>query len=177
VLATGYAIAGRAALRSLSQRLSSAHDSFLPLPASVYHHPLLYAMALLAAFAIVGGLLAWRIQPGPADLPELRPMLICAVAVVVGGIVQYPWYDAMFFPLLALLPPSRLDVWLVGRNALISALVLPGVGISTLQYREARVVVPVFTACFLIAAAWGRLRSASAETQWQAKADDRLTTG
>jgi hypothetical protein len=161
VLAGGYAVAGRAALRSLSQRLSSAHDSFLPLPASVYHHPALYAVVLLAASVIVGGVLAWRMPPGPADAPELRPMLICGLAVVMGGIVQYPWYDAMFFPLLALMPASRLDVWLVGRTALISMLVLPGVGISTFQYREARVAVPVFIGCFLIFAALGRLRAAS----------------
>jgi hypothetical protein len=159
VLAAGYAIAGKAAVRSLTQRLSSAHDSFLPLPASVYHHPTLYAAVLLAAFLIVGGVLAWRMPAGPADLPELRPMLICALAVVIGGIVQYPWYDAMFFPLLALLPASRLDAWLVGRIALISILVLPGVGIATYQYREARVAVPVFTACFLIVAALGKLRA------------------
>ena len=173
VLAGGYAVAGRAALHSLSQRLSSAHDSFLPLPASVYHHPALYAVVLLAAFLIVGGVLTWRMPPGPADAPELRPMLICALAVVIGGIVQYPWYDAMFFPLLALLPASRLDAWLVGRTALISMLVLPGVGISTFQYREARVAVPVFTACFLIFAALGGLRTARAaraaspRPQWQ----------
>ena len=88
-------------------------------------------------------------------------MLICALAVVIGGIVQYPWYDAMFFPLLALLPASRLDAWLVGRIALISILVLPGVGIATYQYREARVAVPVFTACFLVAAALGKLQRAT----------------
>jgi hypothetical protein len=161
VLAGGYAVAGRAAIRSLTQRLSSAHDSFLPLPGSVYHHPTVYAAAALAAFLIVGGVLAWRMPAGPADLPELRPMLICALAVVIGGIVQYPWYDAMFFPLLALLPASRLDGWLVGRITLISILVLPGVGIATYQYREARVAVPVFTACFLIAAALGKLRRAT----------------
>jgi len=171
VLAGGYAIAGKAAVRSLTQRLSSAHDSFLPLPASVYHHPTLYAAVLLAAFLIVGGVLAWRLPAGPADLPDLRPMLICALAVVIGGIVQYPWYDAMFFPLLALLPASRLDAWLVGRIALISILVLPGVGIATYQYREARVAVPVFTACFLIVAALGKLQAARGRADWAPPAE------
>ncbi len=159
VLTGGYAVAGKAALRSLSQRLSSANDSFLPLPGVVYHHPALYAAVMLAAFLIVGGVLAWRMPTEHADLPEIRPMLICALAVVLGGIVQYPWYDAMFFPLLALLPASRLDAWLVGRTVLISGLVLPGVGISTHQYREARVAVPVFMACFLVSAALGKLQA------------------
>jgi hypothetical protein len=162
VLAGGYAVAGKAAVRSLSQRLSSAGDSFLPIPGSVSHHPALYAAVMLAAVLIVGGVLAWRMPSGPADLPELRPMLICALAVVLGGIVQYPWYDAMFFPLLALLPASRLDTWLVGRITLISGLILPGVGITVHQYRDARVAVPVFTACFLAAAALGKHRASRA---------------
>jgi hypothetical protein len=87
-------------------------------------------------------------------------MLICALAVILAGIVQYPWYDAMFFPLLALMPASRLDTWLVGRTALISGLVLPGVGISAHQYGAARIAVPIFMACFLVAAALGQLRAA-----------------
>ena len=162
VLAGGYAVAGKAAARSLTRRLSSAGDAFLPIPGSVSHHPALYAAVMLAGVLIVGGVLAWRMPAGPADLPELRPMLICALAVVLGGIVQYPWYDAMFFPLLALLPASRLDSWLVGRITLISGLILPGVGISVYQYRDARVAVPVFTACFLAAAALGKLQASRA---------------
>jgi hypothetical protein len=157
VLAVGYAVAGKAAVRSLTQRLSSANDSFLPLPGFVYHHSALYAGVTLVAFGIVGGILAWRMPPAHADLPEIRPMLVCALAVVLGDIVQYPWYDAMFFPLLALLPASRLDTWLVARIVLISGLLLPGVGIAGYQYREVRVAVPVFLACFLIAAALGKL--------------------
>jgi hypothetical protein len=159
VLAAGYAVAGLAAWKSLSQRLSSANDSFLPLPGSVYLHPALYAGVTLAAFAIVGSILAWRMPAGHADLPEIRPMLVCALALVLGDIVQYPWYDAMFFPLLALLPASRLDGWLVARTVAISGLLLPGIGITTVQYREVRVAVPVFMACFLATAALGKLRA------------------
>lgn len=160
VLVVGYSVAGLAAWKSLSQRLSSANDSFLPLPGAVYTHPPLYAAVTLAAVAIVGSVVAWRIPSGHADLPEVRPMLVCALALVIGGIVQYPWYDAMFFPLLALLPASRLDDWLVGRTVLISCLLLPGIGISTAQYREVRLAVPAFTVCFLVAAAHGKLLAA-----------------
>jgi hypothetical protein len=151
VLAAGYAIVGKAALTSLSQRMSSANDSFLPLPGSVFGHEAGYAVVSLAAFGIVGGILAWRMPPGHADLPGVRLMTVCALAVVLGGIVQYPWYDAMFFPLLALAPASRLDTWLVGRTMLISGLLLPGVGIKAYQYREVRVAVPAFMLCFLAA--------------------------
>lgn len=158
VLAAGYIVAGGAALKSLEQRLSSANDSFIPLPASFYNHAALYAGVTLAALLIVGGILSWQMPEGYADLPEVRPMTVCALAVVLGGIVQYPWYDAMFFPLLALLPASRLDAWLVGRIVLISGLLLPGIGITTFQYREVRVAVPVFLVCFLASAALGKLQ-------------------
>ena len=90
-------------------------------------------------------------------------MLVCALALVLGDIVQYPWYDAMFFPLLALLPASRLDGWPVARITVISGLLLPGIGITTAQYREVRVVVPVFTVCFLTVAALGKLRARGTE--------------
>jgi hypothetical protein len=158
VLAVGYFVAGGAALKSLEQRLSSANDSFIPLPASFYDHDALYAAVTLAGLLVVGSILAWRMPQGYADLPEIRPMTVCALAVVLGGVVQYPWYDAMFFPLLALLPASRLDSWLVGRIVLISGLLLPGIGITTLQYREVRVAVPVFLVCFLASTALGKLR-------------------
>ncbi len=160
MLAAGYAIAGQAALTSLTRRMSSANDSFLPLPAFVYHHAVLYAGVTLAAFLVVGGILAGRMPPGYASLPEIWPMLVCALAVVLGDVVQYPWYDAMFFPLLALLPAARLDIWLLARNAALSGLLLPGVGITAHQYREVRIAVPVFMACFLIATALGKLQFA-----------------
>jgi len=163
VLAVGYTIAGTAAVRSLSQRLSSANDSFLPLPAFVYDHSALYTVALLAAFAVIAGLLAWRMPPGYADAGWIRPMAICALAVVLGDIVQYPWYDAMFFPLLALLPASRMDAWLVARLMLISGFILPGIGVRAYQYREVRVVVPVFLVVFLVALALGKLRGGAPE--------------
>jgi hypothetical protein len=176
VLAVGYAVAGLAAVKSLSQRLSSANDSFLPLPGPVYLHPGLYIGVTVAAFGIVGGVLAWRMPPGHADLPEIRPMMVCALAVVLGDIVQYPWYDAMVFPLLALLPASRLDTWLVVRTAAISGLLLPGIGITTFQYREVRVAVPAFMACFLAAAARGKLWPGQ-DTVMVPRTDSRVRSG
>ena len=165
VLAAGYLIVGRAAFTSLSQRLSSANDSFLPMPGSVYDHAALYTAISLATLLLVGGLLAWRMPPGDGDLPEIKPILVCALAVVLGGMVQYPWYDAMFFPLLALLPASRLDAWLTTRIVLISCVVLPGIGIKTDQYRDARVLVPAFMVAFLLALAAGKVFARSGQLQ------------
>jgi hypothetical protein len=165
VLAAGYLIVGRAALASLSQRLSSANDSFLPMPGAVYDHAAAYTAVSLAALLLVGGLLAWRMPPGDGDLPEIKPIMVCALAVVLGGMVQYPWYDGMFFPFLALLPASRLDAWLTARIVLISCVVLPGIGIKVDQYRQARIVVPAFMIAFLLALAAGRVFTASGQPQ------------
>jgi hypothetical protein len=160
VLAVGYLIVGGRALSSLTQRLSTSGDSFLPMPGPVYDHAVLYSVVTLAALLLVGGLLAWRMPAGFDDLPEIRPVLLCALAVVLGAIVQYPWYDAMFFPLLALFPASSLDAWLVARITLISCVVLPAVPIHPDQYRVARVLVPAFMIAFLVALATGKLRAA-----------------
>lgn len=160
VLAVGYLVVGGHALTSLSQRLSSKGDAFLPMPATVFDHAGLYSTVTLAAVLGVGVLLAWRMPAGFDELPEIRPVLVCALAVVLGGIVQYPWYDAMFFPLLALLPASSLDAWLVARITLISCVILPAVPIHVDQYRVARVVVPAFMIAFLVALAAGKLRPA-----------------
>jgi hypothetical protein len=159
VLAVGYLIVGGHALSSLTQRLSSAGDSFLPMPGPVYNHAALYSVVTLAAVLLVGALLAWRMPAGFDELPEVRPVLVCALAVVLGGIVQYPWYDAMFFPLLALFPASSLDAWLVGRITLISCVILPAVPIHVDQYRVARVLVPAFMIAFLVALGTGKLRA------------------
>jgi len=164
VLAAGYLIVGKDALNSLTQRLSSSNDSFLPIPGPVFHNAALYAGISAAALLLVGGLLAWRMPPD-GDLPEVRPIMICALAVVMGGIVQYPWYDAMIFPFLALLPATRLDAWLTGRIVLISCVVLPGIAIKVYQYREARIVVTVFMIAFLVALAAGKVFTASKETK------------
>ena len=41
----------------------------------------------------------------------------------------------------------------------MSGLLLPGVGITAHQYREVRIAVPVFMACFLVATALGKLHA------------------
>jgi hypothetical protein len=160
VLAVGYLVVGGHALSSLTQRLSSKGDAFLPLPPAVFNHAAFYSTVTLAAVLLVGVLLAWRLPAGFGELPEVRPVLVCALAVVLGGIVQYPWYDAMFFPLLALFPASSLDTWLVGRITLISCVILPAVPIRGDQYRAVRILVPAFMIAFLVALAAGKLRAA-----------------
>ena len=53
-------------------------------------------------------------------------MLALAVASLVVLPVQTPWYDALIFVLLALMPASGLDCLLVVRCLLLTELVLPG---------------------------------------------------
>ena len=110
MLAAGYAVAGLAAWKSLSQRLSSAHDSFLPLPGAVYLHPAAYAGVTLAL--VLG------------DIVQSRGTTRCS-----SRSWRCCWPHAS----------------LVARITVISGLLLPGIGITTAQYREIRVIVPVFT--------------------------------
>jgi hypothetical protein len=72
-------------------------------------------------------LLLWRLPAGPRDLPALRPALALTLAWLVCSPQQRPWFDAMIFPLLALMPASGVDWVALGRAAAAAAAELPGV--------------------------------------------------
>jgi hypothetical protein len=67
----------------------------------------------------------------------------------------------LFLPLLALVRPSRLDELLIARGALLTATVLPGIGISTGQYETARAIVLLVTLALVAYCLW-RPRSGDA---------------
>jgi hypothetical protein len=73
-------------------------------------------------------LLIRGLPPEPADSPVagVRLVLALAVASLVVLPVQTPWYDALIFVLLALMPASGLDYLLAARCLLLTELVLPG---------------------------------------------------
>ncbi|MFC3981674.1 polyprenol phosphomannose-dependent alpha 1,6 mannosyltransferase MptB [Streptosporangium jomthongense] len=77
--------------------------------------------ALLAAL-----LLCWRLPQGPPGLPAVRPALAWCLGWLLTSPVQHPWYDAMLFPLLALMPASRLDGPLLVRGVVTGLVYLPG---------------------------------------------------
>jgi hypothetical protein len=65
--------------------------------------------------------------PGAASYPFARPALALMLAWLVTTPQQRPWYDAAIFPLLALMPATRLD-WIAVIRAVPAALAeLPGV--------------------------------------------------
>jgi hypothetical protein len=157
VLATGYAVAGPAALSSLSHRLADRGDAFLPLPASVFENTATYTAVTGVLILLLVALLAWRLPAAHPEQAAVRAVLAVAIAVVLVAPVQYPWYDVMVFPLIALMPPSGFDAAIVARSALIGCLIMPGIAIPVSQFEAERILVPVFLAVFVVATAFGRL--------------------
>ncbi|MEV7966354.1 polyprenol phosphomannose-dependent alpha 1,6 mannosyltransferase MptB [Sphaerisporangium sp. NPDC088356] len=82
-------------------------------------------LTLGAAF-LIGVLLCWRLPPAPPDLPSVRPALAWCLCWLLTSPVQHPWYDALLFPLLALMPACRLDGLLVARGVVTGLIYLPG---------------------------------------------------
>jgi hypothetical protein len=114
VLVPGYLIAGRPALTDLVWRGGNlvTFDSFWRL----FYAPFGYASepAGLVQITVVGclavaALLAWRLPPGPRELPAVRLSLALTLAWLLVWPLQRPWYDAIAFCLLAVFPATRLD--------------------------------------------------------------------
>lgn len=80
----------------------------------------------LGAALLIGLLLCWRLPSGPPDLPSVRPALAWCLCWLLTSPVQHPWYDALLFPLLALMPACRLDGLLIARGVVTSLIYLPG---------------------------------------------------
>jgi alpha-1,6-mannosyltransferase len=74
----------------------------------------------LIACAILAVILLWCMPAGPLGLPAIRIALALALALVVLSPQQTAWYDAMIFPLLAIMPATRLD-WIVVARAIALA--------------------------------------------------------
>ncbi|MBB4937568.1 hypothetical protein FHR32_001873 [Streptosporangium album] len=83
---------------------------------------------------LIGLLLCWRLPPVPPGLDAVRPALAWCLCWLLTSPVQHPWYDALLFPLLALMPAGRLDGLLIARGAVTSLIYLPGaIGFLMLQ--------------------------------------------
>jgi hypothetical protein len=134
VLVPSYVLSGRAALRAVVSRATGVPDVYQP------WHLLTGALGLtgigpverfdntagLIAFVILAAVLLWRMPAGPPGLAFAGPALAVSLAWLVCSPQQRPWFDAMIFPLLALLPATRLD-WVVAFRAVVaSAAELPG---------------------------------------------------
>jgi hypothetical protein len=132
VLALCYAVAGRPAVAAVAGRAAGSP--------SVYDPSLLLSRALglgLGSGAIdvrtalgsvlLAVIMLRRMPAGPAAWPAVRPVLALLLAWLITTPQQRPWYDAAIFPLLALMPATRLDWIAVGRAAAAGLAQLPGV--------------------------------------------------
>jgi hypothetical protein len=103
------------------------------LPHPLAARPELLTALILAATVAVAVLLVRGLPPESDDCPApgVRLALALAVASLVVLPVQTPWYDALVFVLLALMPASGLDYLLIARCLLLTELVLPGAAPDT----------------------------------------------
>jgi hypothetical protein len=132
VLVPGYLLVGRAAIAAVAGRAAGSPALYAPwqlltrlLDPSFPNS----TTDLIAAIGtvILAVILLRRLPAGQAGFPFAQPALALMLAWLIMTPQQRPWYDAAIFPLLALMPASRLD-WIVGIRALAAALAeLPGV--------------------------------------------------
>jgi hypothetical protein len=132
VLGTAYLAAGRKAVHVLV----SKSDSYSPI--SPWRWPLhliksdLWQTGPMSVIGLVSGvllvaLLIWKVPEGRADLPEVRPLFVLLCGWLVVSPLQRPWYDAVIFSTLALMPRTAVDELLVVRGGMGMLGFLPGV--------------------------------------------------
>jgi hypothetical protein len=187
----GYLLAGPAAIHSLSARLGRTKDRYLPVPRYVLDHHALYTlwMGLLAVGLVAflwwrSGLPVafWR-RPAPeregVGLPvDLLPVLVLAFGTTLVSPLQYPWYDAMLLPLLALAPMApyaRLDWLIVFRGVLLAVFTLPGVRVNGYQHFGVRWANLVWLAIFVVVVWRGSRRTVPPAALPDAEPDERLS--
>jgi hypothetical protein len=167
VLGPSYLLAGRAAAAVLA-RATGRPDLYQPwqlLNRALGQHSirLFDDTAGLVAFVLLAVVLLWRMPSGPAVMPFVRPVLALSLAWLAFSPQQRPWYDAMLFPLLAVMPATRLD-WVVAARALAAtAAELPGVtfytalrprGLSLLGDGLSRGIAPLVLVAAAVALLW-----------------------
>jgi hypothetical protein len=79
-------------------------------------------LLVCGALALV---LLWRLPPGPPGLPGVRIALALALGLLIASPYQQAWYDAMVFPLLAVMLASRLDWVVVAHTIALSVISVP----------------------------------------------------
>lgn len=172
-----YLLAGRAAVTGVVSRASGVPVPYQPWQlltrALALHHTTNFSNAVaLCAFAVLAPVLLWRLPSGsanpsgsasPAGLPFVRPVLAVSLAWLICTPQQRPWYDAMIFPLLALMPATRLDWIVVVRAVATAAGELPGVAfyrglhppwLGSAVYITTRGVVPITLVAVAAALIW-----------------------
>ena len=115
ILIPAYLLAGRAAISATLglTNLKSAGPWFAVAKLMGWQHQIGTVNILgLIASVVLAVILLWRMPAGPRDLPAIRIALALTLGLLVVSPLQYVEYDAMLFPLLAVMPATRLD-WVV----------------------------------------------------------------
>ncbi|HEX3926140.1 MAG TPA: hypothetical protein VHY31_27960 [Streptosporangiaceae bacterium] len=132
VLVPSYLLAGKQALLAAVNRGVAGVDLYQPWQLLYrtldWHDPShrIDVLAVIAAVALAV-LLLRRMPEGPPGLPAIRVTLALSLAWLVTSPQQRPWFDAMIFPLLAVMPATQLDWIALLRAVVASAAELPGV--------------------------------------------------
>lgn len=134
IVLPSYLLAGQRAIQTVTRTAARAATPYEPwgalyrLDGWFRHDGRLDLLALAVTIGLAVVLL--RCLPdGPPDLAAVRPTLAATLAWLVCSPQQRPWFDAMIFPLLALMPVTSLDWVVVARGAIGAAAELPGLAI------------------------------------------------
>jgi hypothetical protein len=123
VLIPSYLIAGRAAI-SATVGLQAVRPNLLWLDIARvlgWQNAIVLTNRLaLIGSAALAAILLWRMPPTPSNLPAVRIVTALALGLMILSPLQAASYDAMLFPLVALMPWSRLD-WIVLARAVALA--------------------------------------------------------
>jgi hypothetical protein len=89
----------------------------------------MWSWGALVAALLLAALLAWRLPPGHSASPAVRATLAFSLAWLVTTPIYHQWYDILVFPLVALMPASRLDWYMLARGMIaLFGSVLAGTG-------------------------------------------------
>jgi hypothetical protein len=132
VLVPCYVIAGWAAVTAVAGRAAGTPSLYDPwqllgraLGLQLGNSSIDLAGAL--GSVILAVIMLRRMPAGPAGYPFARPALALTFAWLATTPQQRPWFDAAIFPLLALMPTTRLDWIVVVRTTAAALAELPGV--------------------------------------------------
>jgi hypothetical protein len=129
VLVCGYLVVGPRTLSSLLRRsdVTAPENPWGLLAKPVGQPPSwVWSWGALAVALLLAVLLARRLPPGPRELPAVRVTLAISLAWLVTTPIYHTWYDALVFPLIALMPVSRLDWYVLARGAIAVFGSIPG---------------------------------------------------
>jgi hypothetical protein len=132
VIVPAYLLAGSPALRAVTDKGASraVTNPWRPLYEVLHTTSRVTtsfeALTLLAGLAIAA-LTCWSFAPGADFDPAVVPAFALCLGWLVTSPMQHPWYDALLFPLLALLPRTPLDALIVTRFTVDCFAYVPGV--------------------------------------------------